>query len=441
MLVDTVQGDRFFDTISAPQQERFYWIRAINKVGQVSTFEPNLTTTTVRAFPGIQQSAISPDPFIRQGAALWVLGSGATYEIGAGTDGTDAIKLITQDVVTSLATFKARRGPDEWDFIVANGMSIEVRLRLKIAPMPASSFASIGVDIRAIVTDLDGVSNAKGYVGVGGRRLFSPLVTNTYYDFSYVIDINGEDGLVQPRYLTLRVSTQAVIANHDIHIDAFDATVTAGVFNPTANFAKTIGLVPDSGTTITGRVLKDDGTWGSGGADITRIASSSGAAGADITWQNLTADATSVTSTLAAKMTTTGVGVGTWHFKYTVIYQSSATTVGVRFGINHSGTVGEFAARHIFVSQGQVASIGVADGNTSVAAAALVEGKAGNSLNAVIGSSTVGVAVADEDILATIEGIIVVTATGQLELLVAREAATGTITIKADTILELNKIE
>lgn len=440
VLVATVQGDKFFDTISAPQQERFYWIRAINKVGQVSTFEPNLTTTTVRAFPGIQQSAISPDPFIRQGAGFWSLGTGATYEVGAGTDGTDAIKLATQDVATALATYKSRRGPDEWDFIVANGMSIEVRLRLKIAPMPANFLTSVGVEVRAIVTDLDAVSNPKAYLGVGGRRLYSPLVTNTYYDFSYVIDINGEDGLVQPRYLQLRVSTPALIANHDIHIDIFDATVTAGVFNPTANFAKTIGLVPDSGTTITGRVLKDDGTWGSAGA--TRIAGSSGAAGPDITWQNLTADVTSVISTLAVKMTTTAVGVGTWKFKYTLICQASTVANnGMGFGVNHTGTVGEFAARYSYVSTGNLNTTGVMDNATTVTTRAIMEGKAGNTLNAVIGSTTTGVAAVDADMLVVVEGIIVVTATGSLQLLFANEDNSNTVTMKADSILELHKIE
>jgi len=186
-------------------------------------------------------------------------------------------------------------------------------------------------------------------------------------------------------------------------------------------------------------------TWheigASGGAALTRIAGASGAAGADLTWQNLTSDATSVTSTLAAKMTTTGVRPGTWKFKYTIIYQSSSTTVGVQFGINHTGTTGEFAARRDYISVGQAASGGIADGNTAVAAAALVEGKAGNAINAVIGSTTTGVSVANEDIIEVIEGIVVVTATGSLELLMAREAAAGTITIKADSCLELMKIE
>ena len=83
--------------------------------------------------------------------------------------------------------------------------------------------------------------------------------------------------------------------------------------------------VPDCDTPTTSKLLYDvaTNTWscgtdqGGSGAGLTRIRGSSGAAGADFTWQTLSADcAANATTTLAICMTTTGVGAGTWSFTY-----------------------------------------------------------------------------------------------------------------------------
>ena len=176
---------------------------------------------------------------------------------------------------------------------------------------------------------------------------------------------------------------------------------------------------------------------------ITRIAGSSGAAGADITWQNLTTTATKNNNTLSAIITTTGVGVGTWKFKYTIIYQSALATVGVQFGINHSGTVGEFAVRWTHITTGTTAITGIGDNqNASSVGTNLVEGSADDTINVIIGANaTAGVDVADTDVMAIVEGIIVVTATGQLELLFANETGATVVSAMADSCLELMKIE
>jgi hypothetical protein len=107
-----------------------------------------------------------------------------------------------------------------------------------------------------------------------------------------------------------------------------------------------------------------------------RIAGNSGAAGLDFTFQKLTANATAnSTTSLTTVMTTTGVGVGLWRFRYNVIYQAAATTTGVNFAVNHTGTNGSFVMTTYFATTGGTAATAAATQQTS-ATANLLEGKA-----------------------------------------------------------------
>lgn len=211
--------------------------------------------------------------------------------------------------------------------------------------------------------------------------------------------------------------------------------------------------LPDCDTAATSKLLYDlttkkfscgtDQTGGGGGVSLTRIAGNSGAAGADMTWQNLTVDSATCTTVAlcAASMTTTGVGAGTWKFKYTLIYQTAATTTGIAFGINHTGTAGQFQAMWTHITTGGAAATGIGDNDAATVAGQLAEGKHEGVLNAVLGSATAGVAVANSDILVVLEGIIVTTASGNLELKLGSEVAGSAVRLMADSTLELVKIE
>lgn len=174
------------------------------------------------------------------------------------------------------------------------------------------------------------------------------------------------------------------------------------------------------------------------GIDLTRINGSSGAAGPDLTWQKLSSScASNSTTTLATCMTTTGVGAGTWRFQYVVIYQAGATTTGVDFAVNHTGTVGAFVASSWYVTSGGAAATGLAL-QVGTATANLAEGKAARALNTKLGT-TLGVDVINSNALYIIEGVMVITVSGSLELKHASEVAAAS-QVMADTVLELHKI-
>ena len=173
---------------------------------------------------------------------------------------------------------------------------------------------------------------------------------------------------------------------------------------------------------------------------LTRIAGASGAAGADLTWQALGADAAAITATApAAVMTTTGVGAGTWAFQYMIRYQSAAAATGIGLAVNHSGTVSFFVSQSRMVTTGGAAATGIGDQTAAVNAGQLVEGKAERAINAM-SSAMAGVDTANADMLVVLEGIVAVTASGDLELKVASEVAGSGIMVKAGTLLDLRRI-
>lgn len=182
------------------------------------------------------------------------------------------------------------------------------------------------------------------------------------------------------------------------------------------------------------------GTDAGGASPFTRVAGDSGAAGADVTLQRLTGDcASNSTTTAAVCMTTTGVGAGVWNFKYLVRYKSGGASVGVGFSVNHTGTTGVFLSNWQFVSTGSVAATGVADQVAAVNPGQMVEGKSERVKN-TISSASAGVDLADVDQLAILEGMIVVTVSGDLQFKHASESASPTQVLD-DTHLILTKIE
>ncbi len=172
----------------------------------------------------------------------------------------------------------------------------------------------------------------------------------------------------------------------------------------------------------------------------TRISGSSGAAGEYKTLQELTSDSASQTSTTPATvMTTTGVGIGTWKFEYSLIYQSAATTTGIKIAINHTGTVTTYIMHADFLSTGGAAATGIADAISTVATAGLHEGFAERVIN-TSSKASVGVATANANQFLVVRGIIVISASGSLEFKLGTEVAASGVKLMTDSMLELTKI-
>lgn len=171
-----------------------------------------------------------------------------------------------------------------------------------------------------------------------------------------------------------------------------------------------------------------------------RIDGNSGAAGEYKTLQKLSANSADQTSvTPGVVMTTTDVGVGTWKFEYTLIFQSAATNIGISIANNHTGTVTSYIMHSDFLSTGGTAATGISDAISTGVTAGLHEGHAERVLNAS-SKATVGVATANANQLIVVRGIIAVSATGSLEFKLGSEIAGSAVRLMAESSLELTKI-
>lgn len=170
----------------------------------------------------------------------------------------------------------------------------------------------------------------------------------------------------------------------------------------------------------------------------TRIGGNTGTAGLYKTFQKLTSNATANSTTALQTVMSTDHGVGTYQFKYTIIYQSGATTTGVNFAVNDTAAgVTKIVLSSWFATTGGTAANALAD-QAGSDTASLCEAKSARAINTKMGS-TLGVDTANADMLLTIEGIIVVTAVGTLELKHCSEVAASS-QVMSGTSLELTKI-
>ena len=173
---------------------------------------------------------------------------------------------------------------------------------------------------------------------------------------------------------------------------------------------------------------------------VKRVSGATGAAGNYLTWQVLSADSASQTSvTPATVITTTGVGAGTWKFVYTLIFQTAATTTGIRIANNHTGTVTTYQMTSHFLSTGGVAATGIHDAIAASATAGLNEGFGERVINTT-SKASVGVATANANQIIVVEGILVISATGSLEFKLGTEVAASGVKLMAGSMLELSKM-
>jgi hypothetical protein len=156
----------------------------------------------------------------------------------------------------------------------------------------------------------------------------------------------------------------------------------------------------------------------------------------------LTGDATANATTTGVEITglNTTVGAGTYVFQYFIRYQSTQLNTGVRFGVNHTGTVTAFMATLRYQESTTAASTGTA--SQAAAAGTLHAGGSTRTRSTTTPNltTTASVDATNSDMLAVIEGIVIVTVSGDLELWQAAENANST-TVKAGTSLILTKTD
>ena len=139
----------------------------------------------------------------------------------------------------------------------------------------------------------------------------------------------------------------------------------------------------------------------------------------------------STTGTEVSDLSFTSLTAGTYYVKWMLLMQSIATTTAPKFGVNYTGTVTRMNMVHHFPSAGVNAATGAwEDENNPTTGAiwAYMNTRTETTTAPNLGPGT-GVTVADVDHYCDVEGIVVVSDTGDLELWAGTEVATSQITL------------
>lgn len=155
----------------------------------------------------------------------------------------------------------------------------------------------------------------------------------------------------------------------------------------------------------------------------------------------ISSDATANSTTTAARITgmDTTLDVGTYKFEYWIRYVAGATTTGVKFSVNHTGTISYIAGWMRYASTGGAAATAAATQAGNSATGNIHESFSFRAKSTAAGVGPTVSVDTTGDMLCVIEGTLIVTATGTLELYHASEVAAST-TVKAGTLLIVTQV-
>lgn len=144
---------------------------------------------------------------------------------------------------------------------------------------------------------------------------------------------------------------------------------------------------------------------------------------------------TTPTEVTALSITT---GLGYFKFQYLIRYQSAATTTGVRYSVNHTGTVAYFLANMLWVDVSATAATAAADQDAVLSTGSVYGSMAARAKSTAGWGTTISVDTANADMMIIIDGIMQVTVDGDIELWHGSEVAAASTT-KVGTSLVLEK--
>ena len=128
-------------------------------------------------------------------------------------------------------------------------------------------------------------------------------------------------------------------------------------------------------------------------------------------------------------------GIGVFTFQYYLIYQSTAAATGVRFDVNYTGTVTRFVWNQRWVDISATASTAATDQDEILSTGAVMGAFASRAKGTAGRGTTLSVDTANADSLMIIEGIMVVTVAGSLDLYHGSETAATTSVMVGSTLL------
>lgn len=155
--------------------------------------------------------------------------------------------------------------------------------------------------------------------------------------------------------------------------------------------------------------------------------------------KRLTSQADS-TSTTPAKVTGLDLTLpaGTYTFEYFIRWRTATAATGIKFDVNHSGTVTSMVWNQRQMDISATAATAVPDQDNVQAAGAVMMGFSSRAKGTAGRGVLLSADTQNADMFTIIEGLVVVTVSGNLELYHGAEAAaSGTVSVMADSVLRV----
>jgi hypothetical protein len=376
--------------------------------------------------------------------AAWVIAGNRTLSISNDNDGDVGVMAVTQDATGGrVITFPVG---DNTGNVSQNTVANSVNTYSYIKKGAVRYWnGGLFSETDPVVKAINGVVKSNGTTIAAAAQaditglLGAGSITNTMLANGAVANLSGTntgDNATNTQY--------SVLVSNATHTGEVTGATALTITNNAVTLAK-MATIPTA--TILGRTTAGTGNVEtlSAGAGIVisgGTISSTSAPSPDgrLITDVVTADVSNSTTTLA-KITTLDqtLGVGIYQFKYCIRYQSGATTTGVRFSVNHSGTLGFFTATMRWTDVSATASTATPT-QAGVIAAGQVTGSMSARAKSTTGwGTTLGVDAANSDMQCIIEGSFEVTVSGDIQLYHGSEVAAAS-TVKAGTNLVVTKV-
>ncbi len=153
----------------------------------------------------------------------------------------------------------------------------------------------------------------------------------------------------------------------------------------------------------------------------------------------VTQSATSTTGVECTELQFPSVQPGTYGFRYYLNSQTSSTAKGKGYGLHFTGT-GTIAGHRTYVGTGSTAATAAPGNTTNSVTGWIYHGHAFNAFSsAAPNTMTAGYVATATDILEILQGVLVVTAAGNLSLYHSNELGTTSTSVSANTIAVLER--
>ncbi len=273
VIIGETSGAIFFETLIDDNQVRFYWVRAVDNLGRLSTFEPDLTTTTAEAQAAAQTpgEVLDPDFDLTNAAnagSFWganAKDTGGTRDpevnllVGGGANSSNAFELIFgngSNATTEISTISRFRLTTGW---------VEVQLRYKstIAIPEGPGIEGWKVVFRGYSAQVGGVfgTNTTSHNGMS-----LPATAGVWTTVRYAVFIPDDD---DAQFWTLTVGgfqDPGPGTDFGVVIDSLFVTTMPSSFGDTTHLTDVqAGAVPVAdAVTDAQKVLGSDGAWDAG---------------------------------------------------------------------------------------------------------------------------------------------------------------------------------